>query len=256
MSEYYKIKAETLTSLADQGRRLTGYSNALSPSELIALLKALDVPLGAVVNLDMSNRGANTVCNTLYNATIGNNGSFLDGQFVVSNSGYLTINSSFMSEAYGWTVAFTIDSHTLNSSAKHCRVARGGNDVPSIYSWQDYDGFFFKLASGRATTSLVNWYDAEVLTVQSNGSLSFSLPTNSKTVLAFRNDEQYISLWINGVMVAKQETSAYTSSYRAPTFSIGDNASSGYDMISMTCSMLRGWPRSLSDWEMKLLAPV
>ena len=255
MATYYKINGDILTQIANQGRRLTGHIGSLTPSSMVSLFESVEIPFGPIVKVDMNNAGVNSLGNTYYDATA-HGGSFSDGCFVVSETGYLSIPADFMNRTSAWTIAFTIDGYTLDDTARYCRIARGFEDVPSIYHISYYGCFMFKLTSSRATKSTVDWYDETILTDYGNGyGLGFMIPTDEQTVFAFRNDEGFISLWINGTMVAKQTTSEYTSTYQTSSFFIGDNGTSGYDMDSMKCSMVKGWARALEDWEMELLKP-
>lgn len=172
--------------------------------------------------------------------------------FAVNNGGYLTIPTEFMAGNNPWTVAFTIDNRSVSDNA-FSRVARGSNDVPSIF-YKKSTGFMFKLGRSTVNAASLAWYDTDFLAPYTEGgALIFGFPGNEKTTFVFLNDGDYISLWVNGEMKAKQEASVYTSDYYASTFSIGDNAMVGSDMVHMECSMLKAWNRALTAEEIAAL---
>ena len=175
-------------------------------------------------------------------------GSFSKGKFTITNNGYLTVPTPMLASTEPWTVAFTIDGYTVNSSHTYCRVARGGNDVPSIFYTKSVDKFQTKMANASANTSasglvVVDTNNVEVL---SSGACLFSIDKNTRNTFVFRNDGEYISLWINGTEYMREATNNYSEVKYTSTFSIGDNASAGYDMYNLICSMLKVWDRALS----------
>lgn len=209
-----------------------------------------------IIDINM-NYGTNSNGLSQYNATTMSGGSFSGGKFVINGSGALTVPTEFMAGSDPWTIAFAIDSYTINTTATYCRVARGNNDVPSIFYQKSASSFLFKLASKAVFASNLVWYDNTFMSpwgTSSSNALSFNIPTSSKTVFVFMNDGTYITMWVNGSMKAKILSTTYTSEYYASTFSIGDNQSKGYNMSKMTCSMLKAWNRALSEEEIAAIA--
>ena len=175
-------------------------------------------------------------------------GSFANGKFVIDGAGYLTVPTPFMAGTDPWTVAFTIDTYTVASTA-YSRVARGNNDVPCIFYTKSKTAFQTKLANSSANTNYVTVRDSSFITTGSDGSCSFTFPSGELTTFVFRNDGEYVTLWVNGSEKLREPASRYTEEKYASTFSIGDNAVAGADMTHMECSMLKIWNRALPDME-------
>lgn len=220
-----------------------------------------------VIDIGMSDNGNNRTGDTAYNASLVGNGRFdvpdtyQTGVFVVDGSGALTIPTDFMQGEDPWTIAFAIENYAVNSANTFCRVARGSKDTPSIFYKTENNAFMFKLAGGTVWngtehTDVAAWFDSDFCypwNAQEDSALIFTVPNNERTVFVFRNDGEYISLWVNGEMKAKQVVDRYTSDYHASTFAIGDDAGVGYDMTHMECSMLKAWTRALTAGEIASL---
>ena len=207
---------------------------------------------GILINIDMNNNGVNAAGNSAYNATIKNGGTYKNGKFVSNGGGALTVPTGFMAGTSQWTIAFAIDSYKLDASRTFCRIARGNNDVPSIFYQTSAKGFMIKLASATLFAGGTAWYDTSFLAPWGGDdtALIFNFPSNEKTIFAFRNDGTHISMWVNGEIKIKQLTRNYVSKYYASTFSIGDDANVGYKMANLECSMLKAWDRALTENEM------
>lgn len=201
-------------------------------------------PIIDISMVDGSNRG---IGGSAYAATK-NGGSFANGKFVIDGAGFLTVPTDFMAGTDPWTVAFTIDAYTVNSGT-YSRVARGNNDVPCIFYTKSIKAFQTKLAYASANTSSVTVRDSSFITTGSNGALSFTFPTNEPTTFVFRNNGEYVTLWVNGKERLREAASRYTEEKYATTFSIGDDGLAGADMSHMECSMLKIWDRALPNME-------
>lgn len=215
----------------------------------------------AYIEVDIGNNSLKNIgtAGTAYNAYFTDkngsydDGSFSGGKYIINGSGGLTIPTDFMAGTDPWTVAFAIDTYTISGN-QYCRFGRGTNDVPSIFYGRAAKAIMFKLASTTMFANNAAWYDEATVKPWGDGSLSNALsveiPTNERTVIAFRNDGEYVSLWINGEKKVTQVASKYTSSYRASTFTVGNDANNTYNMAHMVCSMLKAWNRALTDEEM------
>lgn len=214
----------------------------VSPSAVYSPLVDIDIANNSLLNVGS---GGST-----YDAyyTGKKDGSLSGGVLTFTTGGGLTIPCDFMQTTGPWVVAFKVDSWSRNTSYRYNRFARGSGDVPSIYIDTQY-GTQFKLAKARVTKTTAAWYDTSVVsTVMNDNSLNFTMP--SSAIVAFRNDGEYISLWVNGSMYAKQAISYYTS--YPSTFSLGDNVStSNYYMASVKYSMFKAWNCALSDDAMR-----
>ena len=212
----------------------------------------------ALVDIDMLNNGVNIgTGGSAYNATLLNSGTFTGGKFKVSGTGGLRIPAGFMNgNTKTWTVAWAVDSYTPGTAA-YSRFARGNNDVPSLFYSKSATGNMFKLSRSTVFARDLAYYDTSVLKPwgsSTSNALCITIPQASKTILAFRCDGQYIELWMNGVLRAKQTISYYTSTYWASTFTLGNDVSgNSYNMSSMVCSMLKAWDHALTDEQMALI---
>lgn len=182
----------------------------------------------------------------------GGDGSPQNYKICVNNGGFFTIPTEHMASGNPWTIAFTIDSYNV-SGKTYSRVARGNNDVPSIFYTSSICAFQAKLARGSAHTNSVEVRDSSFISVESSGAIFFKFPTGIPTTFVFRNDGEYVTFWVNGSEKLRESASRYTEEYFASTFSIGDNAGIGADMIQMECSMLKAWNRALTDDEIAAL---
>lgn len=214
----------------------------VSPSAVYSPLVDIDIANNSLLNVGS---GGSTY-NAYYSGK--KDGSLSSGVLTFTTGGGLTIPCDFMQTTGPWVVAFKVDSWSRNTSYRYNRFARGSGDVPSVYIDTQY-GTQFKLAKNRVTKTTAAWYDTSVVsTVMNDNSLNFTMP--SSAIVAFRNDGEYISLWINGSMYAKQSISYYTSF--PSTFSLGDNVStSNYYMESVKYSMFKAWNCALSDDAMR-----
>ena len=172
-------------------------------------------------------------------------GSFENGKFVLNGKGYLSVPTPFMNGTGTWTVAFRIDAYTPSSNS-YSRFARGNNDVPSLFYTRSYSKSQTKLAYGSANTSYATIVDSTIISTSSSAIL-LNIPQGESTLLVFRNDGEYITLWVNGVKILQEAASRYTSDKYASTFSIGDDAGSSYYMSHLECSLLKLWDVALSD---------
>lgn len=172
-------------------------------------------------------------------------GSFENGKFVLNGKGYLSVPTPFMNGTGTWTVAFRIDAYTPSSNS-YSRFARGNNDVPSLFYTRSYSKSQTKLAYGSANTSYATIVDSTIISTSSSAIL-LNIPQGESTLFVFRNDGEYITLWVNGVKILQEAASRYTSDKYASTFSIGDDAGSSYYMSHLECSLLKLWDVALSD---------
>ena len=212
----------------------------------------------ALVSISMEDGKNIGTGSSTYDATF-SGGTFENGKFILNGKGYLTISADFMnvSATTPWTVAFTIDSYTKGSST-YGRFARGNKDNPSIYYSSFVSGARIKLANGNvnSNTSGLNYWDESDVSVSSSNELYITIPTDTPTTFVFRNNGEYISLWVNGSEKMRQTASSYTSSYRASKFSIGDDAGGSYYLSHLECSMLKAWDYALSDDEIVAISEV
>lgn len=211
----------------------------------------------AYVEIDIAHNSMKNVgtAGTSYNAKI-SSGSLSNGQYSTNSTGGMTIPADFMAGADPWTVAFTIDSYTT-SSAAYSRFARGDKDVPSLFYSFSAKANMFKLTSSTVFPSTASWYDTTTVKpwgTSAGNALSVEVPTDRKTVIAFRNTGEYIEMWINGEKKVTQAAGSYTSTYRASSFTVGNVANNSYNMLSLKCSMLKAWTRALTDEEMTKVA--
>ncbi len=213
---------------------------------------AITVP-DALIDIDMTNNGVNIgTGGSAYNA-VNTNGTFSDGKFVVDNAvGHLTVPAEFMAQSARtpWTVAFTIDSYTLGANA-YSIVSSGTADPPALYYNKNYTGFQFKLAAKAVGADSAVYYDAEFFSKSPVGGLVFGLPNTEKTTIAFRNDGEYISFWVNGELKAYEACTSYVSTYWASTYTIGEDSTNA--MSRLEFSMFKLWNSALSDSEMALV---
>ena len=172
-------------------------------------------------------------------------GSFENGKFVLNGKGYLSVPTPFMNGTGTWTVAFRIDAYTPSSNS-YSRFARGNNDVPSLFYTRSYSKAQTKLAYGSANTSYATIVDSTIISTSSSAIL-LNIPQGESTLFVFRNDGEYITLWVNGVKILQEAASRYTSDKYASTFSIGDDAGGSYYMSHLECSLLKLWDVALSD---------
>lgn len=211
-----------------------------------------------LIDIDMLNNGVNIGSGgASYNGTVKNNGAFSDGKFITNGSGSLTIPTDFMNGTGSWTIAVAIDSWQPSTTAKFGRFMRGNKDVPSIFYSLAASNNMFKLAGGTMFHNMSKWYDPDFFTTTdgtTNTALLFDIATDSKTIIAFRNDGSCITMWINGEEKIARASSYYTSSYYASTFSIGDNANVGYSLAHLECSMFKAWDSALTDAEMSVIS--
>lgn len=173
-------------------------------------------------------------------------GIFDAGKYVLNGKGYLTVPTPFMNGTGKWTVAFCIDAWTPSSN-QYARFARGNNDVPSVFYVRSLAKPTTKLAYASANTGFVTVVDDSRITIQSNGNMTLDISKESRTVFVFRNDGEYITLWINGVKTLQEAASRYSSDKWASKFSIGDDAGGSYYMTHLECSMLKLWDVAISD---------
>ena len=259
MSDYVLIKTETLTELADEIRRISGQTDAMSPAEMIELLGYCvmgDIATSdALVNIDMSD-GANLgTGGSAYDAT-NTNGFFSGKEWYCSGAGSLSIPSDFLCGTDPWTIVFTIKNYTT-SSATYSRIAQGDSDVPSIYWSKANSQFQLKLAAATvtSTTTGITILDSEFMAHASATSAGFYYPTNFASTFAFRNNGECISFWVNGMEKARELSSNYLEAKYSEVFGIGDVlANKGYNMSYLKCSMLKAWNRALTDAEIIMVS--
>lgn len=278
MPESYIINKDSLTAIADGFRESRGLSGKLTTADMAELARTSGGSSGdgsprvidRVVNLaaavEVTNKelcanpiidismvdGSNLGIGGSGYAATNNGGSFANGKFVIDGSGFLTVPTDFMAGTEPWTVAFTIDAYTV-ASTTYSRVARGNNDVPCIFYTKSINAFQVKLAQKSANTEYVEVRDSSFISVASNGAISFTFPSDGPTTFVFRNDGEYVTFWVNGKERLREAASRYTSDKYASTFSIGDDALAGSNMIHMECSMLNAWNRALTDEEIVVL---
>lgn len=211
-----------------------------------------------LIDIDMLNNGVNIGSGgASYNGTVKNNGAFSDGKFITNGSGSLTIPTDFMNGTGSWTIAVAIDSWTASATAKFGRFMRGNKDVPSIFYSLNGGKNMFKLTNATIFKSDCLWYDMDFFTTNDgtdSTALVMDIANDEKTIIAFRNDGNNITMWVNGEAKIARKSSNYTSSYYASTFSIGDNANVGYSLTHLECSMLKAWNFALTDTEMSLIS--
>lgn len=225
------------------GRHL--YNTAANPVVTDALI---NIAMGTVGGSNNGTGGAD------YAATYSGVTFVADGfGFEISGKGYLTVPTDFMAGADPWTIAFTIDAYTPSSTNNYGRFARGNNDVPSLFYTNSFTSVQAKLANASANTIVVDVINDKLITEASNSGILLSIPQNSPTTFVYRNNGEYISLWINGVETLREAASRYTEAKYASTFSIGDNAGAGYTLSYLKCSMLKAWNRGLTDEEIRMI---
>ena len=173
--------------------------------------------------------------------------------FEITGTGYLTVPTDFMATSDPWTIAFTIDTYTT-SRENYGRFARGNNDVPSLFYTKSVTGTQTKLAYASANTEFATIVNSNNVTVTNNGSIVLAIPETGTVTFVFRNNGEFISLWINGIEKLREDASRYTTDKYASTFSIGDNTGAGYTLSYLKCSMLKAWDRGLTDEEIRIIS--
>lgn len=183
-----------------------------------------------------------------YNAQY-SGGTFQSGRYAINKDGYLSVPTPFMSGTDPWTVALRLASFTPSSNT-YSRIARGDVDVPSLFYTKSVDSTQAKLAYGSANTAYVSVLNDALASVDSsNGAIPLSNPDSANTLYVFRNDGQYVTLWINGIKTLQEDSSRYTSDKWASKFSIGDDEDSSRSDSYLECDLLRLWNTALSDEE-------
>lgn len=208
-------------------------------------------PLIDICMLDGSNLGTG---GNQYAASY-SGGSFSNGMFTITGNGYLTIPTPMTATVTPWTIAFTINNCIVSSSNTYGRIARGSNDVPSIFYTKSVDKFQAKMAYGsaNANTNGLTVVDTSQVEVLDSGACLFTFDKTVPNTFIFRNDGEYISLWINGIEYMRETINNYAETKYATTFSIGDNAGAGYNMYQLRCSMLKVWDRALTQEEISIV---
>lgn len=281
MAEYL-IQSESLTAIADKVRALNGTEDAMSLDDMATHIKGTNDEVDSqadlltqavmslnnkiiknvcpspLINIDMANNGVNIGSGgETYNCTVGNNGTFSNGKFVIDGSGSLTIPAGFMNGTEQWTVAVAIDNWEPSTTAKFGRFMRGNKDVPSVFYSLDGTCIMFKLTNATLFHSTAKWYDPDFFSTKDgtiDTALTFDIPKDSKTIIAFRNDGSTFTMWVNGEAKIARDSRHYVSSYYASTFSLGDNANIGYSLAHLECSMLKAWNYALTDAEMSVIS--
>lgn len=204
--------------------------------------------VSALIDIDMNNNGVNVGTGGSAYDAVNTAGTFSNGKFIINdNTGYLTVPTEFMNESA--TVAFTIDKCEIGTK-NYSRVARGNNDIPSIYYQKSMGGFRVKLTGSATTSSTALWYDESFFSLYDETSLIFNFNFNEKTTFVFKHDGTDMSFWVNGKMVMTQKIANYYQTNFPTTFSIGDNTgASTNEMLHLECSMLKLWNTSLTDEE-------
>lgn len=197
-------------------------------------------PIINISMIDGSNLGSG---GTTYASTF-SGGEFSNNKFILNGMGYLSVPVPFMNGDGKWTIAFQIDDYQPSTNT-YSRFARGNLDVPSIFWTNSQSNSQAKLAYGSANTSNVSIMNNLQAYVVSNGAIMLRVP--QPALFVFRNDGNYITLWMNGQKLLQEASSRYTSEKWASTFSIGDDAGSSYYMDHLECSMLKLWDTSLTD---------
>ena len=224
-----------------------------------------ELNMAAIIDIDMNNNGINIGTGGSTYDAVNNNGTFTDGKFILDAPGCLTVPTEFMAKSSNksWSIAFTIDDYTI-SSEKYSRIARGSNDVPSVY-WSNQNspnGFEHKLTCWSSLDTTISdrncgttWYDTSFYTISDNGRIQFADFAGTKTTFVFRNDGVNTELWINGNKKCIADSNSYDSSHWAHTFTIGNSEYnngteySDWNMSHLECSMLKLWDRAITDEE-------
>ena len=210
----------------------------------------------ALINVEMGSTGGsnNGSGGSAYAATYSGVTFLNDGSgFEINGAGYLTVPTDFMAGSDPWTIAFTIDSFSVNEN-QYGRFARGNNDVPSLFYVKSTTCVQAKLAYASASPQYAEIINDELVSLYSSNALTLNIQKDATNTFVFRNNGEYISLWINGVEALREDASRYTTEKYASTFSIGDNADAGYYLSYLKCSMLKAWNRGLTDEEIRIIS--
>lgn len=254
--EIWTINSKTV--IANMDGYITGVtSDSIHAGRHLYNVAAVPVVTDALINIAMGGGAGGTNNGTggsAYAATT-NGVTFSDDGFEINGAGYLTVPTDFMAGTDPWTIAFTIDAYTV-STANYGRFARGNNDVPSLFYTKLYGACQIKLAkaSANANREEIELVDSNMFEVSSSGAITLDIPTTGPHTFVFRNNGEYISLWLNGSELIRELVSRYEESAYASTFSIGDNAGAGYYLSYLKCSMLKAWNRALTDEEIIIIS--
>jgi len=260
---YYVLRTSVTSTLTDEEVELLIDPTASPEPEEPS---TPEVVSDALIDIDMINGTNKGIGGSTYDA-VNNNGTFTDGKFVLDTPGCLTVPTEFMAESStkSWTVAFTIDDYSVGSN-KYSRIARGNNDVPSIFWCEEksFKGFWQKLASASsrdtaytARTCGTTWYDSDFFFVDEAQGIRFVDFKGRKRTFVFRNDGVNIEMFVDGSKKCTASANVYTSEYWASTFSVGNDEYSNdasYNMNNLECSMLKLWDKALSDSEIITLS--